>query len=221
MSEQIQTRSSGRQTYIDLVAHFTKQAPRYDRGCDKVEWKGHMVVFDALRKHIDVTRQLKVLDIGTGTGKLGALFKENHGNPQTHVTGVDITPDMIAIARTRIDDARIGDASDLSWSHERAFNVVASSGVFDFIPVQEIDSVASGIARVTQPGGLVSFTYEPEGTKHDGSFTLQHSTLKLNEAFANHGIAVVEIEAVDRIYNNFRTKKPVENLVWVGRRLEH
>ncbi len=210
---------TARTTYVDVAAHFGAQAAKYDRGCEKVQWKGHEVVFAALQKHLDVTRRLKALDIGTGTGILGVLFKV--ANPETQVTGVDITPEMIEIARTRLDEVRVGGAGDLSWSADRNFNVVASSGVFDFIAPEEIDGVASEIARVTTPGGLVSFTYEPTGTQHDGTFTLQHSTRALNAAFAHHGIEVVDVQPVDRIYNNFTNKQPVENHVWVGRRLDH
>jgi len=61
-------------------------------------------------KHIPVDAQ-HVLEIGCDTGKLGEAFKA--GKNGVEWVGVDINPQSVALAETRLDLAIVGDANNL------------------------------------------------------------------------------------------------------------
>ena len=47
-----------------------------------------------ITRHLPQNRRLKILDIGCGAGFFGILLGQKH-----HVTGIDLTPEMIEAAR--------------------------------------------------------------------------------------------------------------------------
>jgi SAM-dependent methyltransferase len=53
----------------------------------------------------------RVLDIGCGLGAIDLLLVQTHG--AGHVTGIDLEPDLIRKARTRVAQARLRDQIDL------------------------------------------------------------------------------------------------------------
>ena len=98
----------------------------------------------------------RVLDIACGTGNT-ALMARARG---AVVTGLDLTPDLLAIARTRgaeqgYDDITWteGDAENLPFP-DGAFDVVVSSCGLMFAPDQR--KAAKELARVTRPGGRIA-----------------------------------------------------------------
>jgi SAM-dependent methyltransferase len=84
------------------------------------------------------------------------------------VTGLDLTPELLAIAQQRDLDGgyggitwKVGDAEDLPF-HDASFDVVVSSCGLMFAPDQE--RVASEVARVTKPGGRIAIqAWTPNG----------------------------------------------------------
>lgn len=105
-----------------------------------------------------------VLDLATGTGVTAIAARERGAN----VTGVDLTPELLAVARDRAKDAgfsdigfREGDAEALPFT-DASFDVVLSTCGHMFAPDQP--KVAAELARVTRPGGRVVFlAWTPEG----------------------------------------------------------
>jgi ubiquinone/menaquinone biosynthesis C-methylase UbiE len=88
------------------------------------------------------------LDIGTGTGAVARLISERW--PAADVTGVDVSPGMIAEAR-RLGHERydIGDASALPYD-DAAFDLVTLNNMIPFF---------DELARVTALGGYVAIAY--------------------------------------------------------------
>lgn len=105
-----------------------------------------------------------VLDLATGTG-ITAIAARERG---AQVTGVDLTPELLAVARGKADEAgfgdidfREGDAEALPFE-DASFDVVLSTSGHMFAPDQA--AVASELARVTRSGGRVVFlAWTPEG----------------------------------------------------------
>lgn len=99
----------------------------------------------------------RVLDVACGTGNV-ALTVHRRG---AQVTGVDITPTMLEMAReqARVIDAEIdwreGDAADLAFPDD-AFDVTLSCLGHMFVP--DASATATELLRVTAPGGTVAFT---------------------------------------------------------------
>ncbi len=106
----------------------------------------------------------RVLDIACGTGNT-ALAARARG---AIVTGLDITPELLEIARTRavkdgFDDIawNEGDAERLPYP-DSSFDVVVSTCGLMFAPGHR--DVASELARVTVPGGRIAIqAWTPDG----------------------------------------------------------
>src|SRR3954447_492075 len=100
----------------------------------------------------------RVLDLGSGAGTdslIAAQMVGEHGR----VTGIDMTPEMLAKARAAA--AEMG-ASNVEFVESEAeqlafpdasFDVVISNGVIDLIP--DKDAVFAEVFRVLEPGGRI------------------------------------------------------------------
>jgi arsenite methyltransferase len=100
----------------------------------------------------------RVLDVGSGAG-MDSLIAAQMVGLDGHVTGIDMTPEMLAKARASADETglenvefRAGEAETLSFEDE-AFDVVISNGVIDLVP--DKDAVFGEISRVLAPGGRI------------------------------------------------------------------
>ena len=98
----------------------------------------------------------RVLDLGSGAGTDSLIAAQMVG-AQGHVTGVDMTPEMLAKARVSAADmgAQNVDFVESEAEHlpfpDASFEVVISNGVIDLIP--DKDAVFSELYRVLTPGG--------------------------------------------------------------------
>lgn len=72
---------------------------------------------------------LRVLDIGCGTGSL-ALALARRG---AHVTGIDISPQMLDMARRKVEEARLGEAVTLVQMSAIDLDETFETGSFDLI----------------------------------------------------------------------------------------
>jgi len=99
-----------------------------------------------------------VLDVGCGAG-MDSLVAAQMVGATGSVTGVDMTPEMVAKARGSIADMGLGNVRIVEGSAEHlpfddaSFDVVISNGVIDLIP--DKDAVLSEITRVLRPGGRI------------------------------------------------------------------
>lgn len=123
----------------------------------------------------------RALDIGTGTGE-GALLLAREF-PRASVRGVDISEEMIAVARAKVGldpEGRIafsvGDAAALAWGDDS----------FDLVVQVNTPPFFAEIARVLRPGGqvVVAASWGPATP----FYTSQRA---LDRRFARHGIRQV------------------------------
>ena len=100
----------------------------------------------------------RVLDIGSGAGTDSLIAAQMVGE-KGHVTGIDMTPQMLA--RARAAAAEMG-ASNVEFVESEAeslpfpdesFDVVISNGVIDLVP--DKDAVFAELFRVLAPGGRI------------------------------------------------------------------
>jgi arsenite methyltransferase len=100
----------------------------------------------------------RVLDLGSGAG-MDSLVAAQMVGPRGSVTGIDMTPEMLAKARSAASEMGAsnvefveGEVESLPFEDE-TFDVVISNGVIDLIP--DKDTVFSEINRVLGPEGRI------------------------------------------------------------------
>src|SRR3954451_4080731 len=105
----------------------------------------------------------QVLDMATGTGN-AALAAARVGG---HVTGLDLTPELLEVARRRAREQGFdivfeeGDAQELPYATERFDRVTSVFGAM-FAPDQE--RTAAELLRVAKPGGTIAVgAWTPDG----------------------------------------------------------
>ena len=98
----------------------------------------------------------RVLDLGSGAGTDSLIAAQMVG-PEGRVTGIDMTPQMLAKARAAAAEMGLTNADFVEGEAERlpfpdaSFDVVISNGVIDLIP--DKDAVFAELYRVLAPGG--------------------------------------------------------------------
>lgn len=90
-----------------------------------------------------------ILELGSGTGRDGLYFKENH----FEVVCADLSDEMVRICREKGLDARRMDFCELDFEPESFDSVYAMNSLLH-VPKSELDAVLEQIHRVLKPGGL-------------------------------------------------------------------
>jgi len=93
----------------------------------------------------------RVLDVGCGPGSLTGKLLDI---PGIRLTGVDLSPAMISLARKRYPGAQFY-VDDIEWLSfpDETFDAVFCSGVLHHLPV--LDMALAEIRRVLKPGGVL------------------------------------------------------------------
>jgi arsenite methyltransferase len=100
----------------------------------------------------------RVLDLGSGAGTDSLIAAQMVGE-QGHVTGIDMTQEMLAKARAAAAEMGATNVEFVEGEAERlplpdaSFDVVISNGVIDLIP--DKDAVFIELFRVLAPGGRI------------------------------------------------------------------
>jgi arsenite methyltransferase len=100
----------------------------------------------------------RVLDLGSGAGTDSLIAAQMVGK-EGRVTGVDMTPEMLAKARASVAEMGAQNVefveaeAELLPFPDASFDVVISNGVIDLIP--DKDAVFGELSRVLAPGGRI------------------------------------------------------------------
>ena len=116
-------------------------------------------LYTEVLSRLGVGKGTRLLDIGCGSGYAAAMAAARAAT----VTGIDITPELIAIARERLPAGHfvVGAVDDLPFE-DASFDAAVAFNAFQFAddPTQAVREAA----RTVTPGGLVAATTfaEPE-----------------------------------------------------------
>jgi arsenite methyltransferase len=100
----------------------------------------------------------RILDLGSGAGTDSLIAAQMVGEAG-HVTGIDMTQEMLAKARAAAEEMGATNVEFVEAEAERlpfpdaSFDVVISNGVIDLVP--DKDAVFSELFRVLAPGGRI------------------------------------------------------------------
>jgi SAM-dependent methyltransferase len=115
---------------------------------------------DALTELLaDLPAQAKVLDLGAGTGRPTADVLAAAGHD---VTGYDVAPKMVEIARAQVPSARfeLGDMRELSFAAGTWDAITAFFSMLQ-LPRAEQETMIGRLAAWLKPGGLLLFATVP------------------------------------------------------------
>ncbi|WP_421866007.1 class I SAM-dependent methyltransferase [Parvibaculum sp.] len=133
-----------------VIKAYARWAPVYDFSFGPVADAGRKRAIEIINK-----RQGSLLEVGVGTGVALPRYQ-----PHLTVTGIDLSPDMLRIARERVREKRLTniagiyemDASSLSFE-DGSFDTVVAMYVMTVVP--DPVKVLNELERVCAPGGEV------------------------------------------------------------------
>lgn len=140
-------------------ALFDGYAPRFERHLvEGLRYVGPALITDILPE--EPARFPAVLDLGCGTGLAGAAIAHRAG----HLTGVDLSPAMLALARgkgcyDRLVAGELG--AFLAGEAPASADLCIAADVF--IYCADLAPVLARIGRVLRPGGWTAFTVQSPG----------------------------------------------------------
>ena len=137
--------------------HWSSEAARYD--------DINRAFGEALIDAANLSSGERVLDVGCGAGAI-ALEAARRVRPGGSVLAVDISPDLVAVARDRFARARAeevdlveADAGAYPYDEGALDVVVSRNGLMFF---DDPDAALANLARALRPGGRIVFT-APQG----------------------------------------------------------
>lgn len=195
--------------------YFARHASEWDRLRALLAPAG--AVEQALVRSLEVAPLGRVLDIGTGTGRIAELLQPR----AEHVTGLDKSPEMLRLARARLQGLpaeRIalvqGDFGALPFP-QASFDTVVFHQVLHY--AQEPGYALAEAARVCRPGGRIAIV---DLAAH------QREELRREHAHARLGFADLQMRTM-LLEHGFKPRRAVaceggelEVKVWTGRRLD-
>lgn len=156
--ENIRPYDNKRPKHEQVEEMFDSIAPAYDfmnramtMGIDKL-WRRKAVKMVAAR------RPRRLLDVATGTADLA--IKLATVMPEAEITGIDLSEEMLAVGRRKVDRAGLSgrislakaDCLDLPFADNSFDCVTVAYGVRNF---EHLDKGYAEMARVLRPGGML------------------------------------------------------------------
>jgi predicted TPR repeat methyltransferase len=173
---------------------FDRHADTFDEHLvGKLKYRAPDLLFDAMVCLVP-SRKLDILDLGCGTGLVGARF---HPLART-LTGVDFSSNMLGVARQRriYDNLICSELTEFLRSQPNNFDLVIATDVFLYIG--DLSGVFQGVQRALRDGGFFGFSVE---ISDEQDFVLRpnrhyaHSGAYLRKLTEDHGFALEKIES--------------------------
>ncbi len=146
---------------------FDDYAPRFDTHLVKnLGYRGPALLADALSAAAADRHFASALDLGCGTGLTGEALRGRIDR----LTGVDLSPAMIAKARARgvYDELIVGEAAALMRGRLQAFDLIVAADLLVY--VGDLAPLFAAAATALTSGGLFAFSAE---TCDGGGFRLE------------------------------------------------
>ncbi len=133
----------------DIISFFDQRASQWDAEMIRSDSIIHTIL-----EHAGVRTGVSVLDVACGTG---VLFPDYLSRDVESVTAIDISPEMVRIARRKFPQVQVlcGDVETTSF--DRAFDCIMLYNAFPHFPDPEnLIKVLSGLLK---PGGTLTVAH--------------------------------------------------------------
>jgi predicted TPR repeat methyltransferase len=159
-----------------IVRLFDDYAPRFDKHLvEKLGYRAPALIADALSAVAPGRRFASGLDLGCGTGLMGEALRGR----VDHLTGVDLSPAMIAKARERsaYDELVVGDAAALlTRKRGQAFDLIVAAD--SLVYIGDLAPLFGAVATALSARGLFAFsveTFEGDAFRLEPTMRFAHS----------------------------------------------
>ena len=210
----------GRTPEAQLLSLYDVRSRFWDQ---ETSYFAPQLVADGLRRHAPHTG-LDILDIGCGTGLVGAGVRDLAGR----LDGVDLSPAMLAKAKAKTVYDGLFQADLMSFMAGRAGGYDAVLGAATLIHFGDLRALFQAAALCLRPAGLFVFTLFPHeagaGTDYaiaastplaqSGCF--RHSTAYVQRLAAETGFSVAELDGI--VHEHDQAGNPVAGLLAVLRK---
>lgn len=155
---------------------WRKHAASYDRKVERAE----RTMLEGSREWVAARARGRVLEVAVGTGRSLPYYSRD-----VSLVGIDLSPEMLAIARTRAAEARVdadlrqGDAEALPFE-DSSFDTVVCALALCSIPRPRV--ALREMARVVVPGGsvvLVDHTRSDRAIVFAGQWLMERFTIPI------------------------------------------
>ena len=128
---------------------FNNFAPHWDN-----EPIADREIIDTILDNSGVTESIDILDIGCGTGVLFPYYLERNVKS---ITAVDLSPEMVKIAKSKFPQAEIicDDAESISF--DRQFDVIMIYNAFPHFP--NPNALIENLSKAIKPNGKISIAH--------------------------------------------------------------
>jgi DNA gyrase subunit B len=135
-----------RELVVDYSVYQRQFGIRSKNWHDSCSWLTDNGLLVEHAKLCDVPADARMLDVCCGSGVVGDAFRGRVGE----MIGLDITPEMVALAATRLDEVHQGTVYDLPYP-DASFDLVVNREVLHLLPGPQ--RPVSEIFRVLRSGG--------------------------------------------------------------------
>jgi predicted TPR repeat methyltransferase/Flp pilus assembly protein TadD len=184
-------RRAPRSLVIDLYDRYADQYDQHVAGA--LKYRTPELLFDAIARSVP-TSSLDILDLGCGTGLLGARLRARART----LTGVDISANMLKVAQRRqiYDELICDDLVDFLRRRSGEFDIAVAADVFVYIG--DLSEVFQAVRRRLRPGGFFCFSVEAGGQEDfvlGTNLRYAHSAAYVRKLAEEHGFIPEAIES--------------------------
>lgn len=157
--------------YVESL--FDEQAPRFDAHLvGDLEYRIPGMLAELAHEALSAQEApVRILDLGCGTGLVGAALAGASGLARLEISGADLSAGMLAQAQRRGVYAQLVQADALEALRQRPPDSLAAVFAADvFIYIGELRAIFSATARALARGGVFAFSVE---TLEQGDYRLQ------------------------------------------------
>jgi tRNA (cmo5U34)-methyltransferase len=147
---------------------YDGMSPRYDEAILRCVPRYAEMLWAVLRYIPEDLDPARILDLGVGSGNLSAAVLDRY--PGAALTGVDVSREMLALARRRLPTERLTlvqrDFRDLGFD-DGGFDLVVSSISIHHVGDDEKRALFRDLHRLLRPGGVLAYSDQFRGATEE------------------------------------------------------
>ena len=140
------------------IQHIYKNfAASYEsRMLEDLKYAGPQRMIEAVDSVIGDKGGMTMLDLGCGSGLTGVTFRPR----AAHLTGIDLSPEMVELARARnlYDSLEVAEVTSWLNGSDTLFDMIVSTDVIIYFG--DLTGIVAAVARRLKPGGIFAFSTE-------------------------------------------------------------